>query len=105
MARAKNGEAIGPQGRPAAAKKKLRRFTAAAKKRGDLDAWRRGRALLGYIDGRRVVELAMELDVTRGAINRWLQWYESMGVEGLVTGKAPGPAPRLTDFQRKLLCA
>ena len=104
MARAKNGEAISPDGRTAAAKKKLRRFTDAAKKRGDLDTWRRGRAVLGYIEGRRVIELATELDVTRGAINRWLQWYESMGVEGLVTGKAPGPAPRLTDFQRELLC-
>ena len=70
MARAKNGEAISPDGRTAAAKKKLRRFTDAAKKRGDLSAWRRGRAVLGYIDGRRVVELATELDVTRGAINR-----------------------------------
>ena len=50
----------------ARAKKKLRRFTDAAKQRGDLDAWRRGRAVLGYISGRRVVELAAELDVTRG---------------------------------------
>ena len=105
MARAKKGEAISPAGRTAAAKKKLRRFTDAAKKRGDLEAWRRGRAVLGYIDGRRVIEMAIELDVTRGAINRWLQWYESMGVEGLVTGKAPGPAPKLTDSQRDLLGA
>lgn len=105
MARAKTGEAISPQGRTATARKKLRRFTDAAKQRGDLDAWRRGRAVLGYISGRRVVELAAELDVTRGAINRWLQWYESDGVEGLVTGKAPGPAPRLTEFQRDLLGA
>lgn len=105
MARAKNGEAISPAGRTAAAKKQLRRFTDAAKKRGDLEAWRRGRAVLGYIDGRRVIEMATDLDVTRGAINRWLQWYESMGVEGLVTGKAPGPAPKLTDSQRDLLSA
>jgi len=104
MARAKNGEAISPAGRTAAARKKLRRFTDAAKKRGDLEAWLRGRAVLGYIDGRRVIELATELEVTRGAINRWLQWYEAMGVDGLVTGKAPGPAPKLTEFQRKLLC-
>lgn len=104
MARAKTGEAISSAGRTPAAKKKLRRFTDAAKQRGDLDAWRRGRAVFGYIDGRRVVELAAELDVTRGAINRWLQWYEAEGVEGLVTGKPPGASPRLTDFQRELLC-
>ncbi len=105
MARARNGEAISPLGRRATAKKKLRRFTDAAKQRGDLEAWRRGRAVLGYIAGRRVIELAVELDVTRGAINRWLQWYEADGVEALVTGKAPGAAPRLTDFQRDLLSA
>lgn len=105
MARAKKGEAVSPPGRTATARKKLRRFTDAAKQRGDLEAWRRGRAVLGYIAGRRVIELATELDVTRGSINRWLQWYEAEGVEGLVTGKAPGPAPKLTDFQRDLLGA
>ena len=103
--RTKKGQAISPAGRTATAKKKLRRFTDAAKQRGDLEAWRRGRAVLGYIDGRRVIEMAAELDVTRGAINRWLQWYEADGVEGLVTGKPPGAAPRLSDFQRDLLYA
>lgn len=49
MARAKKGEAISPKGRTATARKKLRRFTDAAKQRGDLEAWRRGRAVLGYI--------------------------------------------------------
>lgn len=34
MARAKTGEAISPQGRTATARKKLRRFTDAAKQRG-----------------------------------------------------------------------
>ena len=35
--------------------------------------------------------MAAELDVTRGSINRWLQWYEADGIEGLVSivgGKA-----------------
>ncbi len=31
-----------------------------------------GLDVLGYIDGRRVIELATDLEVTRGAINRWL---------------------------------
>lgn len=101
--RAKNGEAISPQGRTAAARRKLRRFIDAAKKRGDLDCWRRGRAVLGYISGRRVIEMAAWLDVTRGSINRWLQWYEADGVEGLVTGKAPGPAAKLDESQRQQL--
>lgn len=45
------------------------------------------------------------MDVTRGAINRWLQWYEAMGADGLRTGKAPGPKPKLSDQQRKELSA
>jgi hypothetical protein len=45
--------------------------------------------VLGCIEGRRVIDLAAEAGVTRKAVNRWLQWYESMGVDGLVTGKAP----------------
>lgn len=60
--RTKKGQAISPAGRTATAKKKLRRFTDAAKQRGDLEAWRRGRAVLGYIDGRKVIEMATRLD-------------------------------------------
>lgn len=99
MARSKTGEAISASRRTATARKRLRRFIRAAEKRSDLAAWRRGRAVLGYIEGRRVIELASELDVTRGSINRWLQWYEAVGLDGLVTGKAPGAAPRLTEEQ------
>src|SRR5437868_5474091 len=80
-------------------------FIADAKKSGDLDAWRRGRAALGYIEGRRVVELAAELDVTRGSINRWLQWYEAQGIEGLATRVPPGPSLKLSDEQRAQLTA
>jgi transposase len=105
MARSRTGEAISPGRRTSGAQKKLREFVTAAKDRGDLDAWRRGRAMLGYIEGRRVVELAAELDVTRGSVNRWLQWYEALGVEGLLTGTAPGPAPKLSDGQRAELTA
>ena len=80
MARSKNGEAIGARGRSPSARKKLRRFIRQRAKEGKLDEWRRGRAVLGYIEGRRVVDLAAELDVTRGSVNRWLQWYEAMGI-------------------------
>lgn len=105
MARSKTGEAIGPAGRTAAARKKLRRFIQAAAKRSDLAAWRRGRAVLGYIEGTRVIALAGQLGVTRGAINRWLQWYEAAGVEALVTRKAPGAPHQLSDEQREELVA
>ena len=61
--------------------------------------------MLGYIEGRRVIELATEAGVTRGSVNRWLQWYEAMGVAGLLTGKAPGPASKLTQAHQDELGA
>jgi transposase len=103
MARAKNGEAIGPRGRSPSGRKKLRRLLRTALKENDLEVWRRARAVLGYIDGRRVVDLAAELGVTRGSVNRWLRWYETLGTTGLLTGTPPGPAPRLTAAQRETL--
>jgi transposase len=99
MGRSRTGEAISGGRRTAASKKALLAFIAASKKSRDLDAWRRGRAVLGYIEGRRVVELAAEMDVTRGSVNRWLQWYEAQGVQGLVTGVPPGPALKLSEEQ------
>jgi transposase len=70
-----------------------------------LNAWRRAKAVLGYIQGKRVITMAEELDVTRGSINRWLQWYEANGIEGLVPKKPPGGAPRLTDEQQAELAS
>lgn len=105
MARSRTGEAIDGRGRSPSARKKLRRFIRQRAKAGDLAEWRRGRAVLGYIEGRRVVELAAALDVTRGSVNRWLQWYQAMGVEGLVTGTAPGPCPKLGEAQRSEMVA
>ena len=96
MGRCKNGEAISPAGRSGAARKTLRRFLDEARRNHDLDVWRRARAVLGYIEGRRVVDLAADLDVTRGSVNRWLQWYDALGVDGLVTATPPGPSPRLS---------
>lgn len=100
MARSKKGEAISARGRSPSARRDLKRFIRKRLKAGDLDEWRRGRAILGYIKGRRVVDLAAELDVTRGSVNRWLQWYEAMGIEGLVTATPPGPPRKLSEAQR-----
>ena len=96
---------IGPRGRSPSARKKLRRFIRAAEKEQDLATWRRGRAVLGYIEGRTVLKLVAELDVARSSVNRWITWYEAMGLDGLVTGTAPGPAPRLTEEQSGELAA
>jgi transposase len=105
LARSKTGEAISSARRTPTALKQLRRFIDAAEKRGDLDCWRRGRAVLGYLEDRRVVDLAAEVGVTRGSVNRWLQWYQALGIEGLVTGVAPGAAPKLSKEQRAKLTA
>ena len=105
MARSKTGEAISAGRRSPSARKKQRRFVRGRKATNDLKAWRRGLAVLGYINDRRVVDLAADYDVTRGSVNRWLQWYEAMGVAGLLTEKAPGPRSKLDDAQREALGA
>lgn len=47
--------------------------------------------------------MTVELEVARGSINRWLRRYETMGIEGLLTGTAPGRAPLLTQEQHEQL--
>ena len=98
MARAKTGEAISKKRRNATSVKRLQGFIKARSKIRRLDEWHRGRAILGYIEGRSVISLAAELDVTRGFINRWIQWYEAIGIEGLETGKDPGRSPRWSQL-------
>jgi transposase len=103
MARSKTGEAISKSRRNKQAQKKLQGFIRQRAKDGKLDEWRRGRAVFLYIEGRRVVDIASDLDVTRGSVNRWLQWYEAIGLDGLVTAKAPGAPPKLSKSQRDSL--
>jgi transposase len=105
VGRSKKGEAIGERRRTPSARIALAKFIREREKAGDLNEWRRGKAILGYIEGARVVDLAGQLGVTRGSINRWLQWYEAMGVAGLKTEFAPGPSPKLNDAQRAELTA
>ena len=50
MGRARTGEAISEKWLTSGARRRLRRFIDAAERRGDLDCWRRGRAVLGYIE-------------------------------------------------------
>ena len=99
MGRSKNGEAISARRKTPASRKKLQAFTDDAERRNDLEEWRRGKAVLGYIGERAVIELAAELGVTRGSVNRWLQWYEADGVDGLVTEVPTGRPPRLNAKQ------
>jgi transposase len=105
MARSANGEAISAKRKSPAALKKLQLFTDEAERRNDLEEWRRGRAVLGYVAEQSVISLAAELGVTRGSVNRWLQWYEADGTDGLLTGKPSGRPPRLTEAQLAELIA
>lgn len=100
MARSKNGQAIGATRRTPAESKRLADFLAEASAAGDLDAWRRAKAVTAYLSGETVIALSKQLGVTRGSINRWLQWFERSGTDGLRSRKAPGAAPRLTQAQR-----
>lgn len=70
-----------------------------SEKKGDLKTWRRAKGVLGYLAGGRVVAIAEQLGVTRGSVNRWLQWFTADGTEGLKPRKAPGPRPRWSDEQ------
>ena len=105
MARSPNGQAISSARRTRPARRRLMAFLGKARKRGDLNTWRRAKAVLGYIGGKRVVEMAQELDVTRGSINRWLQRYEANGIDGLVPKKPRGGVRQLTDEQLAKLAA
>jgi transposase len=100
VARSKNGQIISPHRRTPAAKRKLRGLAKRSQSSGDLATWRRAHAVLGYIEGKTVIALCGELDVVRASVNRWLQWYEASGLEGLKPRKAPGAAPRLSEEQR-----
>jgi transposase len=97
VARSKNGKAISSRRRTPAALSKLKGLRERARSGGDLKTWRRVQAVVGYIEGRTVIALSAELDVTRGSINRWLQWYAAAGLEGLKPRKAAGPAPRMAE--------
>lgn len=47
--------------------------------------------------------MCAELGVVRASINRWLKWYDTLGLDGLRPRKAPGPTPRLNERQREQL--
>jgi len=97
MPLSKLSTAIRPSRRTHAEIRKLRLLVQRAQRSGDLKTWRRAKAVLDYIRGKRVIDLADGMGVTRGSVNRWIGWYDVQGVEGLMPRKAPGPPPRLTE--------
>ena len=100
MPRQKRRSALKPSRRTPSALRRLTKFAKGAKARGNLPEWRRAQAVASYIEGKTVISVAAVLGVTRGSVNRWLQWYNIQGLAGLRSVERPGRAPFLTDEQR-----
>ena len=102
---ARSGTALKPSRRTRRSLERVRGFSKGAKSRQDLAEWWRARAVISYIEGTSVINIAENLGVTRGSVNRWLQWYNVCGLDGLRTGDRSGRPPRLTTEQRSKLVA
>lgn len=94
---------IHPTRRTWKAKQQLKHLYARAKSKGDLAVWRRCKAVLDFLGGKAVAEIARELDTGRSSVYEWLNFYNDLGAEGLKTTPPPGAAPRLTTAQQEEL--
>lgn len=94
----KTAPAIRPRLKTAAAVKNLKAFVK-GHKNTDFKAWRRATAVASYIEGKSVIDIAQVLGVARASVNRWLKWYNTLGLDGLRTEKPPGRPARLTQDQ------
>src|SRR5918997_3701281 len=66
--------------------------------------WRRMQALhLMKQEGWKQRDIAVALDVTEGAGSRWLAAARREGAEALLSRPAPGPSPKLTPAQQRLI--
>src|ERR687896_1102131 len=70
----------------------------------DWKEWRRMQALhLMKQEGWKQRDIAVALDVTEGAVSRWLATARREGAEALLSRPAPGPTPKLTPAQQRLI--
>ena len=83
MGRSRNGQAVPPERGTPEAIRELTAFAESARQTGRVDVWVRARAILTYIAGERVVNIARNLGKGRATINDWLRWYAREGCEGL----------------------
>ena len=81
---------------------RLRRLARQAK---DGPQTRRLLALAAIYDGASRTEAAQIGCVTLQIVRDWVLRFNARGPEGLLTGRAPGAPPRLTDQQRQALQA
>jgi transposase len=96
-------KAIAPRRKTWKARQQLRKAAAAAKSKGDHGKWRRCKAVLSYLEGEGVIEIAKHLDAARSSIYGWLDWYNACGLGGLEAGKSTGRPPQLSDEQKEAL--
>ncbi|MBH25918.1 MAG: hypothetical protein CMH57_16040 [Myxococcales bacterium] len=72
----------------------------------DARNWKEGRRLRAWElkqEGWRQRDIAKALGVTEGAVSQWLKRAREGGVEALMSRKASGPRPRLTEEQLRQL--
>jgi transposase len=86
-----------PKRTNAAARKRLAQIIKRAGEQGDLQTWRRARAVLACVEGRTGTSIAKELSCDRSAVSRWFAAYVQKGVRALTPAKAPGPQTRLGE--------
>ena len=76
-----------------------------AKRSRDPDQTRRLLALAAIYDGSSRTEAAQIGCVTLQIVRDWVLRFNARGPEGLLTGRAPGAPPRLTEQHRQALQA
>jgi transposase len=103
LARAPNGQAIRASRRAKAEVSRLTALLEEAEAESDLKLWRRCRSVLDYIAGRTAIEISDDLGVSRSGVTKWLAWFDTMGADGLRSGKPTGRPPRLTEAQKEEL--
>lgn len=72
-----------------------RRLKKIIHKTRDKDLCRRVTAVLLVLKGKAKSEVARLLQAGRSSVIRWVRWYESAGIDGLLskrTGRPPTPA-------------
>jgi len=103
MARSRNGQAVPESLRSDEAMEKLLAFQADARATSDMKRWFRATAILDYVAGRSVVDIAASLHIGESSVWDWIGWYRREGLSGLFTAKTPGSKPRLSEDQRREL--
>lgn len=72
---------------------------AIAAKSRDADQTRRALAIALVLEGASREEAARQTGMDRQTLRDWAHRYNELGVDGLISRSAPGPAPKLTPAQ------